>query len=73
MAVGLRPRAGRAGGEADGGQIQTWALLLMGERPGYLGLAALVEPPPNDIDSVDGEKGLGPADSLVSSRRAETP
>lgn len=44
MAVGLRPRGGRAGGEADGGQIQTWALLLMGERPGYLGLAALVEP-----------------------------
>lgn len=60
MAVGLRPRGGRAGGEADGGQIQTWALLLMGERPGYLGLAALVEPLLM-TDSVDREKGLGPA------------
>ena len=61
------------GGEADLGQIQTWALLLRGERPGYQRRAALVEPPPNDMDSMDGEQGLGPADSLARSRRAETP
>lgn len=61
------------GGEADPGQIQTWALLLRGERPGYQRRAALVEPPPNDMDSMDGEQGLGPADSLAPSRRAETP
>lgn len=64
---------GGRGGEADPGQIQTWALLLRGERPGYQHLAALVEPPPNDTDSMDGEKGLGLADSLVPSQRAETP
>ena len=61
------------GGEADLGQIQTWALLLRGERPGYQRRAALVEPPPNDMDSMDGEQGLGLADSLAPSRRAETP
>lgn len=71
MAVGLRPRGGRAGGEADGGQIQTWALLLMGES-WVSGSSCSRGAPPNDRLRGQGE-GAGASSLVTALYRHEGP
>ena len=62
-----------------GAERLTWARsrpgpCFSGERGRGISIELLSwSPPPNDMDSMDGEQGLGPADSLAPSRRAETP